>query len=138
MYEHLGKTALCTAFYKKTKDGVHIECWDKDGIPSEKSYGKIEKAFAWNKEGMVEELFFEGSGIEKTLYTLVSKKFAGVCVGEVKLPIIELLYADFTYNWQDEEERFIAKDIKQSCECYIIYYANNKKHYVPKDCCEFL
>ena len=48
-----------------------------------------------------------------------------------------MLYADFTYDWQGEEQRFIAKEIKQSCECYVIYYANNRKRYVLKDCCEF-
>lgn len=138
MYEHLGKMAICKAFYKKIKDGVHIECWDRDRTPSEKSYRGIEYAEAWNKDGFVKELHFEGDGIEKTLHTLVNKTFSGVCVGEVKLPITELLYADFTYNWQGEEQRFIAKETKESCECYIIYYSNNRKHYVPKDCCVFV
>lgn len=138
MYEHLGKMAICKAFYKKVKDGVHIECWDKDGVPFERSNKPLETAFAWNKDGMVKELYFEGDGIEKTLHTLVNKNFSGVCVGEVKLPITELLYADFTYDHNCEEIRFIAKDIKQNCDCYIIYYANNRKRYVPKDCCVFV
>ena len=138
MYEHLGKMALCTGFYKKIKDGVHIECWDRNGVPAERSSLGIEKAYAWDKSGQTEELLFEGSGIEKTLYTLVNKKFSGVCVGEVKLPITELLYADFFYDHNCEEQRFIGKEIKQSCECYVVYFANNRKRYVPKDCCEFV
>ena len=134
MFEHLGRMAVCNAYYKKIKDGVHIECWDKDGIPFERSNKALEKAYAWNKDGMVKELLFEGDGIEKTLRTLVNKTFSGVCVGEVKLPITELLYADFTYDHNCVEQRFIAKEIKQSCECYVIYYANNRKRYVCLYC----
>ena len=125
MYEHLGKTALCTAFYKKIKDGICIEWSGEEGDP----------AFVIRNGTKGETLYFEGDGVIKTLYNLVNKKFIGVCVGEIVLPITELLFADINdYPYYP----YIGKEIKQSCECYIIYYANNMKHYVPKDCCEFL
>lgn len=127
MYEHLGKTALCTAFYKKTKDGICIEWSGEEGDP----------AFVLRNGIKGEMLHFEGDGVIKTLYNLVNKKFIGVCVGEIVLPITELLFADIN-DAPYYENSYIGKEIKQSCECYIIYYANNMKHYVPKDCCEFL
>ena len=127
MYEYLGEKALCTAFYKKTKDGICIEWSGEDGDPAFVSRNGIKG----------EMLHFEGDGVIKTLYKLVNKKFIGVCVGEIVLPITELLFTDISDSYYSQKT-FVGKEIKQSCECYIIYYANNMKHYVPKDCCEFL
>ena len=137
MYEHLGKTALCKGYYKKVNDGVHITCYDKDGRFCT-DYNKIEKACGYTTTGEEKELFFEGDGIEKVLREFAEKKFVGVCVGEVILPITEYLYTDTDFYWNGEEYKVIGKAIQQSCECYIIYYANNLKHYVPKEYCEFL
>ena len=127
MYEHLGKTALCTSFYTKAKDGICIEWSGEEGDP----------AFVLRNGIKGEMLHFEGDGVIKTLYRKVNKKFAGVCVGEIILPITELLFTD-THDDSYRCYDFVGKEIKQTCECYIIYYANNQKHYVPKDCCEFL
>ena len=137
MYEHLGKTALCKAYYKKVNDGVHITCYDKDGLFCT-DFNKIEKACAYDRHGKETELFFEGDGVEKKLRELTEKRFVGVCVGEIVLPITEYLYADTDYHYNGEEYYTIGKSIRDACECYIVYYANNRRRYVPKDCCEFL
>jgi hypothetical protein len=127
MYEHLGKKTVCTAFYTKAKDGICIDWSGEDGDPAFVSRNGIKG----------EMLHFEGDGVIKTLYNLVNKEFSGVCVGEIVLPITELLYTDIDYNpyW---EKSFVGKQIEQTCECYIVYYANNLKHYVPKECCVFV
>lgn len=138
MYEHLGKTLLCKAYYKKAKDGIHIMCYDKDGQFCS-DFNKIEKAYAYDRHGEETELFFEGDGVEKKLRELIEGNwFAGVCVGETVLPITEYLYTDVNYHYNGEEYYTIGKEIRETCECYIVYYANNRKRYVPKDCCEFL
>ena len=118
--------AICNAFYKKIKDGICIEWSGEDGDPAFVSRNGIKSKM----------LHFEGDGVIKTLYELVSKKFNGVCVGEITLPITELLFTD-THDDSYRYYSFVGKEIKRSCECYIIYYANNMKHYVPKDCCVF-
>lgn len=139
MYEHLGKTLLCKAYYKKAKDGVHIVCYDKDNQYCDISHNSIETAFAYDRNGKETELFFEGDGIEKVLRELVEGNwFMGVCVGETVLPITEYLYADINYHYNGEQYYAIGKQIQETCECYIVYYANNRKRYVPKDCCEFV
>ena len=138
MYEYLGKTLLCKAYYKKAKDGVHIICYDKDGRSCWESHNPIEKAYAYNRHGEETELFFEGDGVEKKLYELTGKHFVGVCIGEIVLPIIELLYADTNYHYNGEEYKVICKQIQKTCECFVVYYANNRKRYVPKLFCEFM
>lgn len=138
MYEHLGKTLLCKAYYKKASDGVYIVCYDKDNQYCDISHKEIETAFAYDLHGKETELFFEGDGVEKKLRELTEKHFVGVCVGETLLPITEYLYADTDYHYNGEAYYTIGKQIQETCECYIVYYANNRKRYVPKDCCEFL
>lgn len=136
MYEHLGKKALCKGYYKKVNDGVHITCYDKDGQVCT-DLNKIEKACGYTKTGEEKELYFEGDGIEKVLRELKEDWFTGVCVGETLIPITEYLYTDTNYHYNGEEYYVIGKSIREACECYIFYYANNRKRYVPKDYCEF-
>lgn len=137
MYKYLGFKAKCSAYYKKAHDGVHITLYDKDGMFCNEFY-KAEKACACTRTGEEKELFFEGDGIVKELYELQYKDFKGVCVGEKVLPITEFLYTDIGYHYNGEDYQFVGKSIKDTCECYIVYYANNKKRYVPKSFCTFI
>ena len=136
MYEHLGKKVLCKGYYKKVNDGVHIVCYDKDGQFCT-DFNKIEKACGYTKTGKEKELYFEGDGIGKVLRELKEDWFTGVVVGETFLPITEYLYTDTDYHYNGEEYYTIGKSIRKADECYIVYFANNRKRYVPKDCCEF-
>ncbi len=137
MYEHLGKKVLCKAYYKKASDGVHIICYDKDGMSCLESHKPIETACAYNRHGEETELNVEGDGLEKVLRELTDMWFVGICVGETILPITEYLYADTNIHWNGSENKVICKAVQETCDCYIVYYANNRKRYVPKDCCEF-
>ena len=138
MYEHLGKKVLCKAYYKKAHDGVHITCYDEDGLFCSTSQKPIATAFAYDRHGKEAELCFEGDGVEKILHELIEKHFVGVCVGEKTIPITEYLYSDTNWDWIGREYKEIGKEIKDACECYVVYYANNRKRYVPKDYCEFM
>ncbi len=137
MYEYLGRKALCSAYYKKIYDGVHIRFYDKDGQFCNE-VNKAEKACAYTSKGEEKELFFEGDGVGKELYELANKEFTGVCVGEIQLPITEFLYTDTNYHYDGSEYNVVCKSVRNTCDCYIIFYANNRKRYVPKDCCVFL
>ena len=137
MFEHLGQKVSCSAYYKKIHDGVHIRCYDKDGRFCNE-VDKAEKACAYNSKGEEKELSFEGDGVNKVLYELANKEFNGVIVGETRLLVVEYLYTDIGYHYNGEEFRYISKQMQESCECYVVYYANNRKRYVPKDCCVFL
>lgn len=137
MYKHLGHKVLCTAYYKKIHDGVHIICYDKDGMFCT-DMNEVEKACGYTRNGTEKELFFEGDGIGKELYELKRKDFCGVCVGEIVLPITEFLYSDTDYHYDGSEYKAIGKSVRNTCECYIIYYANNRKRYVPKEFCTFI
>lgn len=138
MYENLGKKILCKAYYKKARDGVHIICYDKDGASCLVSNKPIENACAYDRHGQEIELDFEGDGVEKVLRELTEEWFTGVCVGETILPITEYLYSDTNIHWNGSESKVICKSIQETCDCYIVYYANNRKRYVPKDWCEFM
>lgn len=136
-FKHLGKKVECTSYYRKVRDGIFIMCLDKNGM----RYGannQIENAVAVDSDGNGTDLEFCGDGIEKTLYNLVNKNFTGVCVGEKRIIVKEYLYSDFDYDWLGNEVKFIGKQIIDFCDCYIIYYANNRKRYVPKECCNFV
>ena len=137
MYENLGKKVSCKGYYKQVRDGVHIECFDEDNVNRAISDKPTAKAYSYDKNGTAMQLEFQGDGIEKTLRELTEISFDGVCVGETVLPIKEYLYSDTSYHPTGEEFGFIGKQITQTCECYVIYYANNKKRYVPKDYCDF-
>ena len=135
----LGKKVRCDGYYKKAKDGVFIACFDKKGyITDGKNKNEIEKAVAVDSLGWEQELNFEGDGIDKTLYRLVKKEFDGICVGKVTLPITEYLYTDTGYNNIGYEFKFISKQITKTETCYVIYYANNRKRYVPYYLCRFI
>lgn len=137
MYKYLGFKAKCSAYYKKAHDGVYITLYDKDGMFCNEIY-KAEKACACTRTGEEKELFFEGDGIGKELYKLKYKDFIGVCVGEIELPITSYLYTDTDIDWTGREYRVVSKSIRETCECYIIYFANNRKRYVPKSFCTFI
>lgn len=135
----LGKQVKCSAYYKKVKDGVFIVCFDKNGyITDGANKRKIEEAVAVDTYGYEQALRFEGDGIDKTLYRLTDKTFTGVCVGKVIIPITEYLYCDTSYNIAGNEFKFVGKQVTKTCECYVIYYANNRKRYVPVEHCTFI
>ena len=135
----LGKKVRCDSYYKKVRDGIFIACFDKNGYMIDgKNRNEIEKAVAVDSYGWEQELRFEGDGIDKTLYRLVEKEFEGVCVGKITLPVTEYLYADSGFNFSGDDFKYICKQITKTEDCYVVYYANNRKRYVPCYCCKFI
>lgn len=138
-FKELGKKVRCDGYYKKAKDGVFIACFDKHGyITDGKNKNEIDKAVSVDSDGWEQDLRFEGDGIDKTLYMLVRRQFEGICVGKITLPVTEYLYSDTTYNNIGYEFKFIGKQVTKTETCYVIYYANNRKRYVPCYYCKFI
>ena len=138
MYQNLGKKVICSAFYKEARDRVYIDCYDKNNCSCNITGAPISKAVAMRGSTVIKELNFEGDGVFKHLYTLVNKEFKGVCVGEVLLPVIKYLYSDTDCLPIGGEVNVIHTAVSKQCECYVVYFTNNRKHYVPKDCCTFV
>lgn len=106
---------MCKGFYKP----VNYECWapiDKSTI-SDCSTNLI-----------LDYIFNHGNDkeyidcIEKTYYKRVQQKFTGVIVGFKDLVI--KCYTDYSY---------INKIPKETIKCAVVYYGNNKKHFVSVD-----
>lgn len=113
----------CKGFYKPHRDGLYIEL-DKENLTA------TLKTSAFN---VVEEDVEEA---EKTYFKHVPQNFSGVVVGYKDLVIVgylDVLYDDAidTGIGTIPEKYYIAKRPKDVVKCAIVYYADNKKHYVP-------
>lgn len=78
------------------------------------------------------------NNIGETNYEYKEQKFTGVIVGFVDLVIVgylEVIYQDVIGVGVGviPEKLYIQKVSKEIAKCSIVYYANNKKHYVPID-----
>lgn len=123
MEAQLFNKVRCKGFYKPHRDGLYIEL-DKENLKADLKNGYFDT---------VEE---DVDIAEKTYYKHVEANFSGVIVGYKDLVIVG--YLDVIY--QDEcdvgvgvipEAYYVAKRPKDVAKCAIVYYADNKKHYVP-------
>lgn len=116
----------CKGFYKKVHDGKALYL-DKENL---KAYAQI--SFEGDPGG--EEVDY----IEKTYFEHVDGEFSGVIVGFKDLVVkshLEAIYQDpVDVGIGTIPERFyVSKTPIEVVKCAIVYYANNKKHYVPLD-----
>lgn len=125
---------MCKAkgFYKKISDGKFLILNEK------KLTAEVHTStFDFEEIGCGEE-------IEKTYYEYVKKPISkGVVVGFIDLIVSGWIGCD----WQDSvdvgvgvipEKFYATKRPKETVKCAIVYYANNKKHYVPVEDLEVL
>lgn len=129
--ELMFKKAKCKGFYKKAHDGKCIFL-DEENLKAYESIG-----FDGCYEGE------EVDRVEKTYYEYVEKRFGGFVVGFVDLVVKG--YLDAIYQEPCDvgvgvipEKFYVAKTPKEIVKCAIVYYANNKKHYVPVDMIEVI
>ena len=119
----------CNGFYKPHKDGIYIYL-DKENLRAD-----LVNVNLWDngKGGTVESDIEQA---EKTYYKHVSQNFSGVIVGFKDLVIVgylDVIYDDPIHTGLGTipEKYYIAKIAKDVAKCAIVYYADNKKHYVP-------
>lgn len=127
----LFKKVKCKGFYKKVHDGIYIEL-DKNTLTATAINTNLIDVDG-NNYGIMEE---DVHRVEKTYYEYVEKRFSGVVVGFVDLVVKG--YLDVIYQEPCDvgvgiipEKFYVAKTTKEVVKCAIVYYANNKKHYVP-------
>lgn len=114
----------CTGYYKKAHDGVWVHL-DKDNFT----------AYAMNSHND-EATEADVDCVEKSYYEHIKSNFRGVIVGFKDL--IVKGYLDV--NYQDAvdigigsipEKFYVEKRAKEVVRCAVVYYANNRKHFVP-------
>lgn len=117
----------CKGFYSKAYDGTFIHL-DEENLKATHMNSN-----AIDTNCIVEE---DVDRVEKTYYRHVSQKFCGIIVGFIDL--VATGYLDVIYNDAVDvgvgilpEQFFIQKNPKDIVKCAVVYYANNKKHYVP-------
>lgn len=124
----LFKQYKCKGFYKKVYDGTFVTL-DKKELSADWMNSDYKKY----KDCIVEE---DIDRAEKIYYSHVSQRFSGVVVGFTEL--VTEGYLDVVYEDAVDvgvgtipEKFYVAKTPKTTIKCAIVYYANNKKHYVP-------
>ena len=117
----------CKGFYSKVHDGTYIF------LDTQNLKAAHMNSNAINTDCLVEE---DVDRVEKIYYKHVNQNFCGVIVGFTNLVVTG--YLDVIYNDAVDvgvgiipEQFFVQKNPKRVVKCAIVYYANNKKHYVP-------
>ena len=117
----------CKGFYSKVHDGTYIF------LDTQNLKAAHMNSNAINTDCLVEE---DVDRVEKIYYKHVNQNFCGVIVGFTNLVVTG--YLDVIYNDAADvrvgiipEQFFVRKNPKRVVKCAIVYYANNKKHYVP-------
>lgn len=119
----------CKGFYKSYRDGLYIAL-DKRNLTADLMNSHLATAY---NSGLVES---EVEQVEKTYYQHKDMNFAGVIVGFIDLKVVgylEVMYEDAVDVGVGiiPEKYYVAKLPKEVVRCAIVYYANNRKHYVP-------
>lgn len=112
-------------FYKKTYDGRFVYL-DKTSLTAD----------LVNSSNETLEKDIESA--EKTYYEYVEANCRGVVVGFIDLVVkgyLDVIYQDACDVGVGviPEKFFVEKRPKEVVKCAVVYYANNRKHYVPLD-----
>jgi hypothetical protein len=118
-----------SGFYKKVHDGRFIHL-DKNTLTA----NLIDTNLAdGESDGVVEK---DCDRAEKKYFEHVKANGKGVVVGFIDLVVVG--YLDVIYNDACDvgvgiipESFYVTKSAKETAKCAIVYYSNNKKHYVP-------
>lgn len=114
----------CKAYLKKIYDGKFIHEVEVEG---RKYYFLAESNIPeseWKETGPGEEEH------RKTYYERKDKSFTGFLVGYKDIVINGIVGVDYNDNPYCECD-YIYKQPLKVCKCAIIYFANNRKRYVP-------
>ena len=116
-------------FYKKVHDGRFISL-DKKTLTADLIDTNLADG---ESEGVVEK---DCDRAEKKYFEYVKANGKGVVVGFIDLIVVG--YLDVIYNDECDtgmgiipESFYVTKSAKETVKCAIVYYSNNKKHYVP-------
>ena len=123
----------CKGFYSKVHDGTFIY------LDTQNLKASHMNSNAADTECLVED---DVDRVEKTYYKHVKQNFCGVIVGFKNLVVTG--YLDVIYNDTIDvgigvlpEHFFVQKNPNCVVKCAIVYYADNKKHFVPLEDIEY-
>ena len=116
----------CKGFYSKVHDGTFIY------LDTQNLKASHMNSNATDTECLVED---DVDRAEKTYYKHVKQNFCGVIVGFTDLIVtgyLDVIYGDIDVGGGIlQEQFFVQKNPNHVEKCAIVYYSNNKKHYVP-------
>lgn len=119
----------CKGLYKKVYDGLFVYL-DKENLKADLVNTNLAGA---DNDGTVEK---DIDCAEKRYYEHKDSNFSGIIVGFTDLVVVGFL--DVIYQDACDvgvgiipEAFYVSKRPKEVVKCAIVYYANNKKHYVP-------
>lgn len=127
----LFKKVCCKAYYKKVCDGKYIQEVDTEKGKSYFLANSNEPESQWKETSTGE------SGHFKTYFERKEKAFNGIVVGFKWIVLtgwVEIEHNDNPYNEYD----YVCKTPNIIGECAIVYFANNRKRYVPLDSLEVM
>ena len=129
MEKLLFKNVKCNAYLKKMNDGRFIE------VDEDKNCTYIDT----NNEKLDIVCTYCGDDeFLKTYYKIKKRNFEGIVVGIKDIVVSAYLCVDI-YNAYDSSEHIkIFKNPNYAIRCAIVYFANNRKSYVPLDSLELL
>lgn len=119
----------CHGYLEKVWDGRYIQRYPEKGeIDScEYVFGVID-----GKEVVKPVENYDGSEeFLKTYYEEKKKDFDGFIVGTKKIVVTGWLIVDTYTDFRGCEHIKISKEPEKVVDCYIVYFANNRKRFVP-------
>lgn len=124
MKDLLFKKVKCNGFLKKVYDGRYVEV-DK--------YGNCEYIDTNNKDLNITCEYCGDEEFLKTYYIIKSRNLSGMVVGFKDIVINGYLCVDSNADYLGSEHIKISKRPNEIVKCAIVYYADNRKSYVPID-----
>ena len=125
----------CKGYMKRINDGRHV-IHDDDGwwyIDNTK-HMHPDSYETWTKK--IEDIPTNKEFL-KTYYERKEKEFYGVAVGIKKIIVSAYLGVEnYNYDAYGEKSDFVYKDPKETVQCIVVYYAQNKSRLVPVDSIE--
>lgn len=122
----LFRKVKCNGYLKKVFDGRFIETHENEGETLDCIYVDTN-----NPDLDIECQYCGDLDFLKTYYEYKEKKFTGVVVGFKDIVIDGYLTVETCTNWLGSEYTKFGKQCRTTASCAIVYYANNRKRYVP-------
>ena len=140
-FPEFGKWCNCTGYLTKDKNGIQIITYpieyERDvyrheydevyvRVPNSSGKGYNDTPIDWEEP------------VEKALRKIVEKCFSGIIVGKQKVTIKENLIVRHWYEPYCGEYDYVDKEPTEQIDCYIVFFANNRKRFVPVKMAEII
>ena len=135
-FDEFGLFCNCTGYLAKERNRIHIiaeDSYDVIGsvqVRKKEYYVHVQNP---NGDGYIDKPLEYEERVEKPLFSvkeLDNKSFSGIIVGRVTVPVKEDL---FVLHDEDpfQEHDYIDKTYTEFIDCFIVFYGNNRKRFVP-------